>query len=279
MSGIQLGIGIRMIARGVAYMAEKGWASVDGPVMGCVASLVCVGLSHDPSSRIPIALVIVILGGLIAAANWIASGESAKYAEYSLGVSFRTPSREEWRRGILRAGLPQLPLTTLNSVISVCSLAARLFPDRVHESTFVTRKSVATSVGAMNVLGCFFGAMPSCHGAGGLSGQFKFGARSGASIFALGVVKLVLVLSLGGNNIMNAINAFPRSLLGALLALSGCELARNGAKVRGLIDLGDRQLLCAGRWRRDGHTGHSGCYRRALQYRSRRCSRTLGSIY
>lgn len=279
MSGIQLGIGIRMIARGVAYMAEKGWGSVDGPVMGGVASLVCVGLSHDPSSRVPIALVIVLLGGLIAAANWVASGESVKYAEYSLGVSLRTPSGDEWRRGILRAGLPQLPLTTLNSVISVCSLAARLFPDRVHESTFVTRKSVATSVGAMNVLGCFFGAMPSCHGAGGLSGQFKFGARSGASIFALGMVKIVLVLSLGGNNIMNAINAFPRSLLGALLALSGCELARNGAKVREPIDAGERLLLCAGRWWRDVHTGHCGCYCRTFQYRSRRSSRTLGRIH
>ena len=34
------------------------------------------------------------------------------------------------RAGVLRAGLPQLPLTCLNSVVSVCALAADLFPLR-----------------------------------------------------------------------------------------------------------------------------------------------------
>jgi hypothetical protein len=33
----------------------------------------------------------------------------------------------------------------------------------------------------MNLVLCWLGAMPMCHGAGGLSGQYLFGARGGTS--------------------------------------------------------------------------------------------------
>ena len=61
-------------------------------------------------------------------------------------------------------GLPQLPLTTLNSVVAVCALSNDLFPER--HPPVVAPKSVAVSVGAMNLAGCAFGVMPCCHGAG-----------------------------------------------------------------------------------------------------------------
>ncbi|KAH8063035.1 xanthine uracil vitamin C permease [Aureococcus anophagefferens] len=107
-------------------------------------------------------------------------------------VAFRAP-RAEWARGVLRAGLPQLPLTTLNSVISVTALSEKLFPDKRKDEA-PTRKSVATSVGLMNVCCCWFGGAPACHGAGGLAGQYKFGARGGASIWVLGWLKMAAAL-------------------------------------------------------------------------------------
>ena len=66
----------------------------------------------------------------------------------------------------MRAGLAQLPLTTLNSVVAVCQLSSDLFPLRPARPVLV-----ASSVGAMNLVGAWFGAMPCCHGAGGLAGQ------------------------------------------------------------------------------------------------------------
>jgi len=36
--------------------------------------------------------------------------------------------------------------------------------------------------------------MPVCHGSGGLASQYRFGARSGASIIILGTIKLLLGL-------------------------------------------------------------------------------------
>ncbi|KAI5392559.1 variant 2, CCR4-NOT core ubiquitin-protein ligase subunit mot2, partial [Lathyrus oleraceus] len=58
---------------------------------------------------------------------------------------------------------------------------------------------VSVSVGVMNFVGCWFGAMPCCHGAGGLAGQYRFGGRSGASIVFLGIGKLLIALVFGNS--------------------------------------------------------------------------------
>ena len=76
----------------------------------------------------------------------------------------------------------------------------------------------------MNFVGCWFGAMPCCHGAGGLAGQYRFGGRSGASVVFLGIAKLVLALVLG-NSFVLILNQFPIGILGVLLLFAGIELA------------------------------------------------------
>merc|ERR1712151_1241578 len=112
--------------------------------------------------------------------------------------------------------IPQLPLTTLNSVVSVCALSVDLFRSEIDGGKGVSRVSVASSVGLMNLIGCWFGAMPSCHGAGGLAGQFRFGARGGASILFLGVVKIAVSPTLG-HTLDNVIQYYPLTILGVLL--------------------------------------------------------------
>lgn len=82
--------------------------------------------------------------------------------------------------GILRAGLPQLSLTVFNSVVSVCALSEEMFPHRPASTV-----AVASSVGLMNLVGCWFGAYPSCHGAGGLAGQVKSPFSVANNILAL----------------------------------------------------------------------------------------------
>src|SRR5690606_38237622 len=109
---------------------------------------------------------------------------------------------------------PQIPLTTLNSVIAVCALSADLFPARA-----ATPRKVAISVGLMNLSACPFGGMPMCHGAGGLAGQYRFGARTNGSILFLGTVKMLLAVLLGGT-LMALCQAFPASVLGVLLGFA-----------------------------------------------------------
>ena len=79
-------------------------------------------------------------------------------------------------------------------------------------------------MGLMNLVGCWWGAMPVCHGAGGLAGQYRFGARNGVAVVFLGTAKIVLSLLLG-TSLVKLLALYPIGLLGVLLLFSGLELA------------------------------------------------------
>jgi hypothetical protein len=88
----------------------------------------------------------------------------------------------------------------------------------------------------MNLVGCCFGAMPVCHGAGGLAAQYRFGGRSGACVVLLGVVKVGvgLVCWFGGGGgeggvVVGVLGRFPRGVWGVLFVAEGVEEGRAGA--------------------------------------------------
>jgi hypothetical protein len=128
---------------------------------------------------------------------------------FVLGVAFAAPGGGAGAaRGPVKGAVPQIPLSVLNSVVAVCKLTRDLFPEK----------------GAMNLVGCWFGTMPCCHGAGGLAGHYKLGGRSGACVAALGAAKLALGLALGGS-MLRVVVQFPVGRLGVLLLFAGVELA------------------------------------------------------
>jgi MFS superfamily sulfate permease-like transporter len=122
--------------------------------------------------------------------------------------------------GLWRGGLAQLPLTLLNSVLAVSLLAGDLFPDRA-DRTGPGR--IAVSVGLMNLIACPFGAMPMCHGSGGLAAQHRCGARTGVSMVILGGAKLATGLFLGVAA-MPWVRAFPETVLAVFLLIAGTGL-------------------------------------------------------
>jgi len=124
--------------------------------------------------------------------------------------------------GIWRGGAAQLPLTLLNSVFAVTLLAGRLFPMRAAR---VSTTKVALSVGLMNLLTLPFGALPVCHGSGGLAAQHACGARTAWSMFVLGTIKLTLGL-LCGAAVLKWFQAFPQAILGVFLMTAAWTLAR-----------------------------------------------------
>lgn len=125
----------------------------------------------------------------------------------------------DFKAGFINMAIPQLPLTALNSVIAVCVLSRDLFPNRPAKP-----RTVAISVGLMNLVGCWFGAMPVCHGSGGLAGQYRFDARTAASMYFLGTMKMLLAVLLGGS-LLSLLTVYPTSILGVLLGIGGLELA------------------------------------------------------
>lgn len=214
--GLQLGLGLLLIEKGIGLVTQTGqWWSWDSMLTGLLGFAFV--LLFIRSVRIPTALILFSLGLVVA---WLTHPTIGEHMAVGIHLPRFVPmAAADFRIGFLRAAIAQIPLTTLNSVIAVCALSMDLFPDRPARP-----RPVAISVGAMNLIGCWFGAMPMCHGAGGLAGQYRFGARTNASILFLGTVKMILALFLGGS-LLALLRVYPQSILGVLLGISGLELA------------------------------------------------------
>ena len=230
--GIQVGAGLSLaISAGTTLIQPLAWhtPALDNRIWAIAAFLLLVVAALVP--RLPYALLVFLLG-LVLAASQLSATTPSHGAAFWAPQPF-IPSRETWLPSALSAALPQLPLTTLNSILAVTSLSASLFP------TFPpppSTTSLGLSVAISNLIGCWFGAMPVCHGSGGLAGQYRFGARSGASIIILGSVKLLLGL-FAGEAVVPLLQRFPKSLLGVMVLAAGVELAKVGQSVSDSSDL------------------------------------------
>lgn len=214
--GLQLALGLKLLTKGVGMAvgteALIGWDSIGLGIICVVLVLVLYS-----SARFPAALVVFAIG-LVA----LLASEPSLLSQTRLGMNWRLPDLsawDDWRTGILRGAIPQIPLTTLNSVIAVCVLSVDLFPKRP-----AGPRRTALSVGLMNLILCPLGAMPMCHGSGGLAAQYRFGARTGGSVVMLGIAKMALAVLFGGS-LLIWLQQYPQSVLGTLLLFGGLELA------------------------------------------------------
>ncbi|MFH1159118.1 MAG: molybdate transporter family protein [Pseudomonadota bacterium] len=214
--GLQLSLGLTFLMKGLQMVQKTGaWLAPDGYLTAILSTFVVLLLLF--SRRIPAALV--LFGAGIGLSLWIKPDLIHAVVFGVTLPSWTPPGWHDFVTALPKAVLPQIPLTTLNSVIAVCALSSDLFPDRK-----VGPRKVAVSVGLMNLVACWFGGMPMCHGAGGLAGQYRFGARTNGSILFLGAVKILLAVFIGGS-LMAFCAVFPNSILGVMLAFSGMELA------------------------------------------------------
>ena len=143
-----------------------------------------------------------------------------------LSVRFRLPeitlgniSWKELLAGFVVLGLPQAPLTLGNAIIGTVAENNSHFPDRK-----VTAKTISIDHGVMNLVSATIGGIPLCHGAGGMAGHIRFGARTGGALVILGVIVLLTGLFLS-DSVSLLLQVFPRPILGVILFFAGVELA------------------------------------------------------
>lgn len=213
--GLQAGLGLTLLVKAFQMALAPGAGALGVPLALAGVGVLLLGFWLK---RLPVALVLFVLGlGVV----WV--GQPAGFAPpgwmgwwpHWVGLS-----AGDFPRAFTLAALPQMPLTLLNSVVAVCALSMDLCPGKA-----VPLRKVGVSVGLMNLLSAPFGAMPMCHGAGGLAAQWRFGARTGGSVMMLGGVKMLLAVVFGGT-LMSLCAVFPAGLLGVMLAVSGAELLR-----------------------------------------------------
>ena len=174
------------------------------------------------SRRLPAMLVLLTYGVVFAFIQRPGLIEELSH----LNIRFRWPemalgkiSWNELLSGFLLLGLPQAPLTLGNAIIATVNENNNYFPERK-----VTVKTISIDHGVMNLVSAAIGGIPLCHGAGGMAGHLRFGARTGGALVILGVIVLLVGLLLS-DSVSLLFQVFPRSILGVILFFAGVELA------------------------------------------------------
>ncbi len=211
--GIMLGLGLSFMVDGVHRMQSA-------PVLAGIALAFTYLLLTNP--RVPAMFVLLLIGvGSAAIMNPAILHDLAKiHIGFKLPV-FALPSIT-WNDlvvGTLLFTIPQIPLTIGNAVIAIVAENNELFPDRK-----VTERGIAVSQGIMNLVSPLLGGIPMCHGAGGMAGHVRFGARTGGALVILGSM-LVLIALFFSDSVAIIFKIFPNAILGVILFFAGSELA------------------------------------------------------
>jgi len=192
----------------------------EGPLLAVGGALLCLALLNN--RRLPAMLVLLAYGAIAALVEKPGLVQQLR----DLSVHFRLPELTFWEiswrelvSGILLLGIPQAPLTLGNAIIGTVAENNHLFPDRK-----ITAKEVAVDHGIMNLVSASAGGVPMCHGAGGLAGHVRFGARTGGALVILGLLVLATGLFLS-DSVTWFLQLFPRPVLGVILSFAGVELA------------------------------------------------------
>jgi len=206
--GIQLALGIMLGWRALKMMAPEPW-------LGALA--VAIVLLLRKNRYAPAALVVMAVGVAIAAFR----GDLGGHLSFGITLPrFALPVWSEVWRAMVLAGFAQIPLTITNAVLATATMIRDLFPEKP-----VSENKLMLNMSVMNIASSFFGGMPMCHGAGGLAGQYYFGARTGGANILEGLIEISLGVFLG-QSLLQTLAAFPMPLIGGMMLMVGVQFVR-----------------------------------------------------
>lgn len=209
--GVQLGLGVHLVLVGIELTGSALWLG---------ALILALLLAFQATTLRSIGCLLL----LIVSISWsMLSGDAALP---SMTIGWHLPSLINLNPAAfleaLEVGfLPQLALTVTNAVILTAVLAKNYFPD---DHPKITPRKLAISSGGLNLLLIPFGAIPMCHGAGGLAAHYHQGARSGLAPIMFGSACLVLGL-LFADDALKCLLLVPLPVVAAILAYAGLQLA------------------------------------------------------
>jgi predicted benzoate:H+ symporter BenE len=209
-AGLQLGLGLALAAVALDLMGGQ-------PAIGALVLAVLALMFVAP--KLPTALLGV--AAAIAMGQVFGVQNAALGAAGTLSLAQLWPSLTELEGALSQLVLPQLALTLTNAVLLTALIAGDYFGKQAEH---VTPRRLATTSGLANIALAPFGALPMCHGAGGLAAHYRFGARSGAAPLMLGLAFLALALA-PSEITATTLAAIPAAGLGALLLFAAGELA------------------------------------------------------
>ena len=212
--GVQLSVGLLFcqLAWKLTTAPPAGFADHVQPIWWLVTGAIVVTLAGLVMPRRVVALVLAVLT--------VAALVLAYHGPLTFGPSpIHLPdlSTQTFITAFVVLVLPQLPLTFANSCLATADVARTYFgraADRVQPSR------LALSLGVANLLAGAISGMPVCHGAGGMTAHYGFGARTGGTPIILGIALLGLAVAFGAS-LPALLAGFPLPILAGLLAIAG----------------------------------------------------------
>ncbi|MBI5788282.1 MAG: sulfate permease [Candidatus Schekmanbacteria bacterium] len=225
--GIQLSLGFLMIKTGIALIMDRRFLSGGAQMVfslggftlpvGIPAAIIGLALilllRNNP--RFPAALL-VIAAGLIIGVSVSKVNPESLHLGWTVPV-FKLPSLSDFTTALTVLFLPQLPLTLANSVAATADASRQYFGSQAEK---VTHRALAGSLGIANLVVGLIGGIPLCHGAGGLTAHYRFGARSGGAGLIIGGIFVAAALLLG-RSASTIFALLPLGILGLLLVCNG----------------------------------------------------------
>ena len=211
--GLQLGLGLQLSLLALGNYVQRDGTS--GYVLAAVAFVIIIALLGN--RRFPPALFVIVLGIVYA----VMLKMNVAYIAGSVGFSLpqvQHLSLDNIITGFVLLAIPQIPLSLGNSILATRQIAEDLFPEKR-----IGVRKLSFTYAAMNLINPWLGGVPTCHGSGGLVGQYTFGARTGGSLIIYGSIFLVLGLFFAAG-FQHVVQVFPLPVLGVLLLFEGVAL-------------------------------------------------------
>jgi len=226
--GIQLALGLIFLVKGIELITTQSLflSGVNGHFseyqinLGIgIAAFTIVLLLLD-NKKIPAALA--ALGFGIVSGLFLGGLQNQPMGIGPTPVHLISPSLHDFWTAFIMLILPQIPLTIGNACVGTADMCSSVFPN----SPLLSRTKAgrfALTMGIANLPAGLVGAVPMCHGTGGLAAHYRFGARTGGAPILIGAIFVVLALVLGEFG-LSVLALIPNSVLGVLLIFAGLEL-------------------------------------------------------
>jgi MFS superfamily sulfate permease-like transporter len=201
--GVQAGLGFILVQQGLKYIVPSGIEYIF-----LAAAIVVFMLFLTYKYQYPILGIIASVGFFISIVFLSKGGVQIQSVAFE-PVGFRPLL-------IISLILPQIILTSANSVLATVNVSQRYFGERAER---VTVRRLVCMIGFGNILSGFLGGLPFCHGSGGVTAHYNGGARTNMSNYFIGPILLVAALAVfisGGAQVI-----FPPLLLSVLLMAVG----------------------------------------------------------
>jgi len=236
--GIQLGTGLMLIQSGLGFIMQPfgqgvialpgGFSLNLGILFGIISALILLVL---PNSKLPVSLFVLGLGitvGLIVTPTSLYNG-TIQPAYWHL-----TNDPGVWWKSLVLLVLAQIPLSLGNAVFATVETTRNYFGA---QAVRVNAQNLLRGMGVFNIFAGLVGGIPVCHGSGGITAHYRFGARTWRAPVIIGITYLALAFStlFLGESVLKLIPMFTLGVLLAFVGLEHCLLIREVSSRKDLI--------------------------------------------